>query len=221
MRKCRRLQYALSRGPKLLWEIPSELIALGLARRKRIHDLDVLVLDENDNAADIFAKINDALAELRDVDPRRLARIKGDITRILVIDAPSSSYYSLSNSCVLSRARVLKGTATRVALTIVHEATHARLFRAGVDYRQAVRARVERRCTNEELSFLQRLKVKGYRGTDAWVAYLEERLSRPWWTDDALLQSKHDFLKHRSMPVWLLRMHALVFRPKDSPRNEE
>jgi hypothetical protein len=186
-----------------------------------MHGLNVLVFDGGRETAAIFAKLNEALIILRDVDPRRLSRIASDISRILVVDAPSPSYYALSNSCVLSRAGALNGAAVRIALTIVHEATHARLFGAGIRYRRSLRERVERRCVHEEIAFLESLKMKGYQGTDAWALYLQERLSRPWWTDDALFRSKHDFLTRQSAPRWLLRLHALIFRPTNTDGGKE
>jgi hypothetical protein len=210
-----RLKYARSRGPKLIWEVPAELAALTLARRRRTHGMDVRVFNCGSDTAGIFTKVEEALTILHDVDPRRAARLERDVSRIFVTDAPSASYLPLSNSCWLSRTRVVKHGPVIAALSIVHEATHARLFRVGVDHGLSMRERIERRCVAEQVSFLERLKAEGYRGTDAYAAHLQDQLSRPWWTDHAQFQRRQDFYKQQSAPAWLLRFHALVFRPKD------
>lgn len=48
-------------------------------------------------------------------------------------------------------------TVEKIATTIVHEATHARLERYGVEYKQELRTRIEAICFRRELAFAARL----------------------------------------------------------------
>lgn len=62
-------------------------------------------------------------------------------------------------TCELDGRFVLDDTTTPelIAVTIVHEATHARLFKRGFGYVEEVRDRVEEICLRRDLAFTARL----------------------------------------------------------------
>ena len=174
--------------------------------------LHVSGVDVGHAAADAFATVSEALNIIYEVDPKRLRRIQRDVKYLLVTDAPSSAYLALSRTCLLSRRLVGRRHPVRVALTIVHEATHARIASAGIISRDSLRARIEKRCVAEQVALLMKLRDAGYGGTEAWATYLEERLRRPWWTPDEVLRRKEMMLQEHGAPRWLLRLNALLNR---------
>jgi hypothetical protein len=62
-------------------------------------------------------------------------------------------------ACVLDERYVLSETTTleQIALTIIHEATHARLERCGIDYDEKLRQRIEAVCLRREFAFVAKL----------------------------------------------------------------
>ena len=73
-------------------------------------------------------------------------------------------------------------TPEQVALTLVHEGTHARLLRAGFKYDETVRARIEHVCILTEILVARRLPA-----SDELVAAASRRLARPteFWSNAA------------------------------------
>jgi hypothetical protein len=65
-----------------------------------------------------------------------------------------------------------------VALSLVHEAVHARFARAGLLSRGRDAAREEVRCNREELAFLERMEAVGWSGTPKLRTWLQDRLAR-------------------------------------------
>jgi hypothetical protein len=114
------------------------------------------------------AHIRQALKLISTFDPMRFARIKRDLAGIIVSDLPipiwpMGTFAEETRTCHLVAARLLaagKGAPLVAAMMIVHEATHARLFRFGFDADtlrdERCRIRQERMCKAAELAFLQR-----------------------------------------------------------------
>ncbi len=215
MNFCKRAKYELARGPKLLWEIPSELSAIVFSRRRNLLGIDVLVFDGGTDTEAIFSKVGDALETLAEVDALRFARVKRGLSRILVTDAAGSAYLPLSNSCLLDKQNVVKRDSVRVALTIVHESTHALLLARAITPAGFSHVRVERCCVKQQLDFLKLLKAAGYKGTDAWATYLHESFAQPWWTEEAVFQRQQAMLRRQAAPRWMMSLSKLLFSPKN------
>jgi hypothetical protein len=83
-------------------------------------------------------RVEDALRLIEECAPFHYARVLRHLTRVWVNLAPSSdAYYDRTlNACVLDERFVLRETTTleMLASTIVHESTHARLERWGIEY---------------------------------------------------------------------------------------
>jgi hypothetical protein len=158
----------LQRGPKLLWEVPLETGGWAVARKTRYRDVTVGLFVLGAESPVALEHVMKALDIVADGDPRRFARIRHDRVRVLVEDGPVCCYRWLTNTCVLTLDAVRNDPPQTTALTIIHEATHARLYRAGVGHDRKNKARQERRCVLEEIAFLRRLASLGYRGTDPW-----------------------------------------------------
>jgi hypothetical protein len=95
----------------------------------------------------------------------------------------------------------------KIASTLVHEATHARLHRLGIRYTEQTDIRVERACTREELRFLSQVPegdaaalIDGVRSKYESAATLWSRESHIARTDQALATV--------NAPVWLRRLYS-------------
>jgi len=138
-------------------------LLLSLSDRQLIEGFEVYVLPMGESSEDIFRKMRDGLALLRQRDARRFVRAQQDLARIIVQPWRSSYYMTRSNSCALDVVLVLRRPPEEIAKTVVHEAMHARIQCAGIPYvGDKLQNRIERVCTKAELDFLYRLSAAGY-----------------------------------------------------------
>ena len=114
----------------------------------------------SDTQKQAIPKVVAALRCIQDVDSVRYQRIKRQIKRILVVGSRLVAYgiwypplhmIALADDWVEDNAT----SCERIALTIVHEATHARLSCFGYD--EPLRGRLERICNYQALVFASRL----------------------------------------------------------------
>jgi hypothetical protein len=153
-----------------------------------------------------FDRIAAGLELLACYDPSILACLRRDAQGILVWETESSSavaswHYGVK--LIIVDARFLcdpDTTPAKIAATLVHEATHARLDRFG--YPPDKRARVEALCFRRERAFARRLP-----DADVLVAEIDHQLQREpsYWADDAHVQRVVDELTKRGVPLWLIR----------------
>ena len=140
-----------------------DTLLLRLSDRKRIEGFDVYVVPTGDPPDAVFQKVREGLVFLRSVDARRFERTQRDLACIVVRPCARSHYVIRSNSCVLDRTLALKQSPEKIAMTVLHEATHARIYHAGIPWvNNALKNRIERLCTKAELSFLYQLSAAGY-----------------------------------------------------------
>jgi hypothetical protein len=207
--------HVLQRGPSLLWEVPIETGTWAVARKTRHRGVTIgLFLLGDQSPLVIREQVTKALDLIAEVDPRRYTGLRHDHVRVLVEDGPMSHYLSLTNTCVLSLDVVQNQPTERIALTIVHEATHARLYRGGVGYDRKNQARRERRCVLEQVDFLRRLAALGYRGTEARIQYYQNALSRPWWGPEAIHKRVLEYLRRSEFSGRLIRLYDVLCRPR-------
>jgi hypothetical protein len=157
-------------------------------------------------------RVEDALRLIKRHDPLNYSRIIHNLDRIWVHLIPSAAahYERTLNACVLDERYVLEETMTleRIASTIVHEATHARLEGWGITYEEKSRYRIEAICLRRELNFLIKIPDGGpLREARAraleWCASDQDRLS------DASFRKRQDLgsretLRYLNMPNWLV-----------------
>ncbi|MDH2357807.1 hypothetical protein QCM77_45455 [Bradyrhizobium sp. SSUT18] len=104
-------------------------------------------------------RVEDALRLIKDHDLLNYARTINNLERIWLRLIPNAlaHYDPLLSACVIDERFVLPETTTleRIASTIVHEATHARLDRWGINYDdERARSRIEAICLRRELNFV-------------------------------------------------------------------
>jgi hypothetical protein len=120
--------------------------------------IDGLTIDVWRGEPKLLSRIEDALRLIKQHDLLHYSRVVKNLDRIWVHLLPNAAaHYDRSlNACVFDERFVLLESTTleRIASTIVHEATHARLERWGVEYDEKKRARIEAICLRRELNFV-------------------------------------------------------------------
>jgi hypothetical protein len=108
----------------------------------------------------LFHKVQEALDLISRVDPIRFSRIRKDMRRVLIMgDLKVLGRQLIASSpdglagCFLDLDFLRTATVHRVAVVVVHEATHLRIDRAQVRQPPSMRDRVERVCMRAEISF--------------------------------------------------------------------
>jgi hypothetical protein len=177
------------------------------AQRQDVAGLEVRVLSRGDDAHGIFRKVADALKLVEDVAPYRLARLRRDLTCILVTQTGGAHYLPRLRVCRLGIDMIGSAPTAEIAMTIIHEGTHARLWSAGFESEERCRERIERLCVRAEVAFAERIP-----GTEALVAKTEELLESRWWTRERRLESGLTQLRRLGAPEWFVRCVGFLYR---------
>lgn len=182
-------------------------------------------------------RIEDALKLIKHHDPLHYSRVIRNLERIWVHLLPTARacYDRSLKACVLDERYVLLETTTleRIACTIVHEATHAKLERWGVSYDEKERSRIEAICLRRELDFIAKLPhSEPLREEKART--LEWCVSDHDYFSDVSFQQRDgqgqvETLRYLGIPDWLIRclfkaraiisvVHRLVYHIAGPPR---
>src|SRR5262245_47027400 len=106
-----------------------------------------------DNTTDLNRTI-EALGLIKRYEPRRYTRLLRDLDRVWVRLIPEAlaRFNPSLRACELDTRYVRDQASTPelIAATIVHEATHARLWHCGIGYEEDQRHRVEAVCVRRE-----------------------------------------------------------------------
>ena len=103
----------------------------------------------------VLPRLAAAIALIESIDPRRLRRLERDVQRVIVlgVETPNAGYDPYLPAIFVRVGAVTDYTAQLTAALLVHEATHARIWSAGVHEVEAIHDRLERRCWLEALAF--------------------------------------------------------------------
>lgn len=150
-------------------------------------------------------RVETALNLIREHDPVRHGRLIRDLEQIWVWAIPGSvgRFRHLGWTCDLDKQFVETTAPDLIASAIVHEATHARLFRMGIGYEEAIRERVEQICLRRELAFARKFP------DEIAVQWAEASLhSLPDLSDERFAQRRGEdyralFLRN-GVPRWLV-----------------
>ena len=195
-----------------LWRLPWRLM-FSVAHWRTFDGIRVGVFDvwEDRIEAQVFEKIEAAFKLMAAYEPRRLQRAARDIRRLWITRAAYAAAYYLQawDMCVIDVKFVTDEhtTPAKVAAVLVHEATHARLFKCGIRYTEAARHRIETLCVAESAFFARKLP-----DGEALARYVVEcHPSDPGhWSDDNLnrqmLDAKLQEVEEASLPPWLKRV---------------
>src|SRR5580658_1883783 len=166
-------------------------------------------------AEPILQRIEQALQLIKRNDHIRYDRLLRDLQRVWVLLLPSSaaSFEYRIYTCEIDTRYCLSETTTPelLAAAIVHEATHARLWRRGIRYEEAQRPRIEEICLRREIAFAAKLP-NGEAVRDQAERTLALCATGDYWTSAAFreryIEGGVELLRYMGVPGWL----ALVFR---------
>lgn len=127
-----------------------------LTKRRTLHGIPVEVFNRRADIEDerLFARLDEALALVARTDPRRLRRMRRDLSVLHVRRGMTrGAFVPATRACILDNTFVANPqfSATEVAACIVHEATHARVHAMGV--RRGDLPKEERLCRKAEIAF--------------------------------------------------------------------
>jgi hypothetical protein len=195
---------------RLSWSMRLRRFIYELCPMRNLYGVEVRVLMPDRGEFEIASsKIRDALELIATYDARRFGRLTRDVRRIWVGPTASQAEWFVElEMCVLRFEHVLSPdtSAARLALTLAHEATHARLDRGSFGYEEERRVRIERICVNQEIALAERLPDGSSLAADA-----RSRLSYgPEIFTDAAMRARADRLL-RSMG-WVGRVGGAIGR---------
>jgi hypothetical protein len=167
-------------------------------------------------------RVEEALRLIKHHDSLHYSRVLHNLEQIWVHLLPNAlaCYDGSKKACVLDERFVLLETTTleEIASTIVHEATHAKLERWGINYDENKRSRIEAVCLRRELNFIASLPNS---------EPLREKIARTleWcgsdhaYFSDVSFQQRDDqgnaeTLRYLGTPDWLIRFLLIKFVPK-------
>jgi len=160
----------------------------------------------------VLGKLDTALATIATNDPRRFRRIQLDVPRLLVSGRQVlhlGRWHERLRMCQLAEDWILKPStsATSIASTIVHEATHARL--SLVPYDEKYSHRVERACYHQEEVFAARLPDGAHLVAQARRA---QQLPDTFYSKDNRRARTIETMQALGWPTWLVRALRVLFR---------
>lgn len=138
-----------------------DLVMLRLATKRQAAGVTIadFTLDGREAHGDAIHKVAAAVRFLAAWDSRRASRVRRELRAIAFDFAPGARgrFRPGSRVCLLDIDNIESRDPRETAATIVHEATHALLWRRGFRYDQNIRSRVERICRKEELRFVKQV----------------------------------------------------------------
>lgn len=189
--------------------------------RKHIRDgIEVAMLSPGKNYPAASLKIDQALNLIAEYDPRRYLQIRRDVKKIWVSAAPGycANWMDELQMCTIDSNYYYRDniSASEIALTIVHESTHARLCKLKIEYTEDIRDRVERVCIKSEIAFAKRLP-----DGQKFVEIAESRLQIPksYWTDAQFQQRDLDAFAEFCKKNWLARIFYPIAKRRLDKRN--
>jgi hypothetical protein len=175
-----------------------------ISRKFQRNDFKVAALASGKIA---FPKIDQALNLISRFDLRSYCRIQRDVKKILVFTTTPycAEWIGQLQMCVLDREYLCHPDVLpeEIASTIIHEATHARLERAKINYKEEMRSRIERICVKSEIAFARRLP-----NGEQLIKKAESRLKIPetFWKNSEFQQRQLDAIAELGEKFWPARL---------------
>jgi hypothetical protein len=159
----------------------------------------------------ISTKLAGAMQLLSQYAPVRLTALQRDLPRLFIVPLHNIAECHYGATMCLVQFEYVAAVQTsplQLAMTLVHEGTHARLLRAGFSYEEPMRRRVESLCVLSEILLARRIP-----DADADIAGAERRLQRSdeYWTDAAALEPLRNMGLFGKVAYYPLRL-VLYFR---------
>ena len=170
------------------------------------HGLQLAAFSHEEDGELLLDKITEALALIAVHDPRRLARMRRQVRAVFVVPAGGEIYDHGLDAYMATASLLRQRLASHVALAIVHEATHARLWASGIRSTAANLDRIERLCIAEEIAFAQRLP-----DSETLTPCARGKLERPWWAPEEGPRRADEMAQSLGVPAWLVKLRSLIW----------
>lgn len=143
-------------------------------------------------------KVGEALHFIEDYNPRLRRRIVRDLRRLVLFGVGGELYDPGVGCYVMDRMTMVARSVPEMALAIVHESIHARLFRRfGVRHQLAQIDRVEHLCINQEVAFAE------LTGDLSLMQTAREKHGENWWTPQAMEKRRMELRESVPWPSWI------------------
>ena len=158
-----------------------------------------------DDGDDVFAKVAEALGLLARYAPRISARMRRDVKQFLFAGVSGGRYLVGLRTMMIGVDYARRAPPLDLAMMFVHEATHARLARAGFRYLEPCRERIERICIAAEIAFAERVP-----GSERAINSARALGESEWWTSERSTQDGIAELRRRGLPAWITKILLLL-----------
>lgn len=165
------------------------------------YSIELAVFSGRGEPGPLFGKIGEALALIQSYDPVRLARIRGHLKRIALVERGGEVYDHGLRTYLADAGVLRRRQPAEVAMAIVHEATHARLRHCGIRTTESNQARIEALCVKEEIAFASRLPDGA-----VFIEHARSKLHTPWWGKAESARRADDQLRSLRVPEWVIRL---------------
>lgn len=96
--------------------------------KRRARGFEVVLVYDTPDDDEVVAKVAEAFGLIEAHDPVRFRRLRRDLARVLVTKAGGPQYLAPVRACLLNTGMILGTSPAALALMLVHEGTHARLW---------------------------------------------------------------------------------------------
>jgi len=128
------------------------------APRTDVLGLAIVDLTRDESGALVMQELSAIVRLIDSVDPLFVSRLRTRAPQIAVVRGYTwaGQYWHHLQTLAIEASVVERQVPEAVAMTIVHEAAHARIAARGISYLQH-RRRIEERCVREEIAFATKL----------------------------------------------------------------
>ncbi len=180
-------------------DIPWVLL-MALSTRSNIDGLDVRIAASPEETPEVIEKVGAACQVISRYAPYLYGRMRRALKRILVTEASGGQYLPRLETCRIGVGFVRRASPLELAMMLTHEATHARLWKAGFRYDERCRARIERICVGAEVALAERVPDSAPE-----IAKARDLLRTEWWTEQETITRSSEDLRRLGCPEWIIR----------------
>lgn len=202
------------KGFRAFWRVRLLRFLIRMGKPREVLGVKLVDISQESASEASIEKLAQALALVATTDEPTLGRIRRELDQIVIYDGVDTRYDPGLNACFLDGTYLIRRPVAQIAMTLVHEATHAELFRQGHGYEPEERASIEARCVAAEIAFAERVP-----GTEDLVAHSRRQLANPWWTDVALFDRRIALYRAGGWPEWLVSWYERRYRPPAEKRS--
>jgi hypothetical protein len=189
--------------------VPHRRLFLGILRRTspslRCRSIEIIDAIGNQESLARLKRVASALELIESMDPVSSRWVHRAVRRIVIFPESGTGYDGSIAVLGLDATSVQHQQLAWLASAIVHEATHARLWRMGIPYRLHLRPRIERLATRQQVAFLSAVP-----GADSVIAAVEAASQTPWWQEEDMVARAENYMRANGAPSWFAKLYGKV-----------